>query len=150
MQRRARRAVIGAAALVAFVVAVLIATHWATVRDHVEAWHFQLSTERVGVFEPFFGFKGKLLTDRPGTLVQELADSSGCPVLFDAAYYRQWFRTSPSEPVPPVKRIVGATGHVNCVAEIEAWGWRVLKQRFPRRAYVRILAEHEGRNRRTR
>jgi hypothetical protein len=35
----------GGAALVAFVVAFLVAANWATVRDHVEAWHFQLTRE---------------------------------------------------------------------------------------------------------
>ncbi len=33
------RSSIGAAALVAVLVTVLVATHWTTVRDHVEAWH---------------------------------------------------------------------------------------------------------------
>ena len=40
MKRRARRVVLGAAALVAVLVAVLLAANWGAVRDHVEAWWF--------------------------------------------------------------------------------------------------------------
>ena len=45
MKPRARRVAIGAAVLGAGVVGVLVALNWGTVRDHVEAWHFQLTTE---------------------------------------------------------------------------------------------------------
>ena len=45
MKPRARRVTMGVAVLVAIILAVLVATHWGTVRDHVEAWHFQLTTE---------------------------------------------------------------------------------------------------------
>jgi len=40
MKPRARRVTIGAV-LGAVLVAALVVTHWGTVRDHVEAWHFQ-------------------------------------------------------------------------------------------------------------
>ena len=138
MKPRAWRITLGAAVLVVAIVAVLVVTHWTTVRDHVEAWHFQLTRE-TGVFEPLLGFKGKSFTE-PGRVIQELADYSGCEVVFDARY-RQWFEAPPSEPVRPVKRIDGAKRDANYIAEIEAWGWRVLEQRFPRRAYVVILDE---------
>ena len=41
MKPRAWRVVLGAAALVAVLVAALVVSHWSTARDHVEAWHFQ-------------------------------------------------------------------------------------------------------------
>jgi len=123
------------AALVATLVAVLVVTQWRTVRDHVEAWNFQMTTE-TEVFEPFSGFQEK--SDRkPGSLVQELADYSGRKVLSDIRY-GLYFRLPPLEPVRPVKRVAGATRDVNCIAEIEAWGWRVIEQRFPQRTYVVI------------
>src|SRR5688572_3070678 len=45
MKPRARRVTMGVAALVAALLSVLVVTHWGTVRDHVEAWHFQLTRE---------------------------------------------------------------------------------------------------------
>jgi hypothetical protein len=45
MKPRAHRAVVVTAAIGMALIAVLVATHWATVRDHVEAWHFQLTRQ---------------------------------------------------------------------------------------------------------
>jgi len=56
-----RRITIGAAVLVSCIVALLVVTHWSTVRDHVEAWRFQATT-KTEVFEPFLGLRGKLLS----------------------------------------------------------------------------------------
>jgi len=44
---RARGITIGAATLVALVVAVLVVANWGSVRDHVEAWHFQLTRKTI-------------------------------------------------------------------------------------------------------
>src|SRR5688572_11969517 len=52
MKPRARRITIGAAALVAVLVAVLVVANWGTVRDQVEAWRFQPTTKKETI-EPF-------------------------------------------------------------------------------------------------
>jgi hypothetical protein len=52
MKRHAWRVTIGAAALGAVLLAVLVVANWSTVRDHIEAWRFQLTTEKETI-EPF-------------------------------------------------------------------------------------------------
>src|SRR4030095_4493405 len=91
MKPRARRITIGAAALVAVVVTVLVAANWATVHDHIEAWRFQLMGE-VDLITPnltFRGpytFRGEASGTRTGfnTLCRVLADFSNTPVLMDS------------------------------------------------------------------
>jgi len=70
MKPRARRITIGAAAVAVVLVAVLAVAYWATVRDHVEAWHFQLTR------------KAKTIT--PAELLAEHAlDGAANHVIFD-------------------------------------------------------------------
>jgi len=45
MKPRARRLTSAAACLTAGVIVVFVVLNWSTVRDHVEAWHFQLTRE---------------------------------------------------------------------------------------------------------
>jgi hypothetical protein len=45
MNRRGKRLTLGVMAVGLAVVIVLVIAHWGTVRDHVEAWHFQLTRE---------------------------------------------------------------------------------------------------------
>jgi hypothetical protein len=155
MKRHARRAVIGPAALVALVGTVLVATHWSTVRDHVEAWWF-ISTNETRAIEPrrptplkvtirddgrFFdlqwmvgghwrhvgvGTSSQLDTN---TLLQVLADySERCVVCTsviprtDESLTIRWVDMSPNI----------------AIRTLEENGWRVIDQRFPRRAYVVI------------
>ena len=47
MKPRACRITVGAAALGAGVLAVLVVANWSAVRDHVEAWWFQLMRKTV-------------------------------------------------------------------------------------------------------
>jgi len=56
MKPRARRITVGAAALEAAVLAVLVVINWGTVRDHVEAWHFQL-TRNTKTIQPNAGYQ---------------------------------------------------------------------------------------------
>ena len=144
MKRRARRVVLGAAALVAVLVAVLVLANWGLVRDHVEAWHFQLTRETETI-EP----RARRPT-RTGPIAKEeyffhfAADELHSSVIID-----------PLEVRPDVRHAGGSSrdaryealrqflefsegGIIVC---LEKSGWRVLKQRFPRRAYVVILDE---------
>jgi len=142
---RARRITIGAAALTVVLVAVLVVACWSTVRDHVEAWRFQMTREtwtlHPGV--PRCGSTSNL-TD---ILCFELADASGLQVILE-------FLEETDSPAGlsrlPFIQWKKPRDQPQLVRQLEMHGYRVLKQRFPRRAYVRILAEHEGRNRRTR
>src|SRR5688572_31459205 len=61
MKRRARRAVIGAAALVVVVIVLLVVAHRDTVRDHLEAWHFQLTRE-TKIMDPQSSNQGEMIT----------------------------------------------------------------------------------------
>jgi hypothetical protein len=47
MKPRARRISLVAAALGMGLTAVLVLANWGTVRDHVQAWHFQLTRETI-------------------------------------------------------------------------------------------------------
>ena len=47
MKPRARRITIGAAALAVVLLALLVVANWGAVRDHVEAWHFQLTRKTI-------------------------------------------------------------------------------------------------------
>jgi hypothetical protein len=134
MKPRARRVTIGVASLVAFVVAVLVAANWATVRGHVEAWHFQLTTETETVvpnsawmespaFERFAeGGDDYTIADLAGWL-EVLATKSGRTVVLDTA---------------EKKDLPLQSGFDSALSVLEANGYRVLEQRFPRRAYVII------------
>jgi hypothetical protein len=138
--------VIGAAALVALVVAVLVLANWGTIRDHVEAWHFQLTRDTEELL-PDPAFKGRSAA-LPATIVATwkpsqaplnlyfsrgffrfMADYSGRPVIFASGEHDYQIQlTTPHEKV---------TADV-AKAILEGNGWRVVEQRFPRRAYVVI------------
>jgi sugar (pentulose or hexulose) kinase len=118
MKPRARRVTIAAAVLGAGVVGVLVVLNWGTVRDHVEAWHFQL-TRQTETVEP------ALLVLTGGdphsveTVAGVLAQRSGLPVICSRA--EKW---------API------FGAADILRALEENGFRVLEQRFPRRAYV--------------
>ena len=126
MKPRARRVVLGAAALGAVLVAVLVVTHWPTIRDHADAWHFQL-THRTAIMiaggRCDYGAPNQSKGER---LSFALAAFSGRPVIFDPAqddYDPMW---DDYDPMPD-------TGGL-----IVPLGYRVLEQRFPRTAFVVI------------
>jgi hypothetical protein len=168
MKPRARRVTMGVAALVAIIAAVLVVANWSTVRDHVEAWHFQLTREtetieprllapppreggghEIEINDPEFNARPKAglaqhfdsVVNKHGIqapsvaryLLEKLARCSCLSVIFDptqtddpsvsrgeAMVARSW----PEGPQPALRR----------------HGFRVLEQRFPRRAYVVIRA----------
>jgi hypothetical protein len=150
MNRRGKRLTLGVMVVGLAVVVGLAIAHWGTVRDHVEAWHFQL-TYRNETITP--GFR-KPTEDQPTvgleyytvaleyyeystpTLFRLLAEHSGLPVIHPPQEIKEVY-SSPTElafqsgepTVEEVRRL------------LQANGWCVIEQRFPRRAYVVIWDE---------
>jgi hypothetical protein len=141
MKPRARRVAIAAAVLGAGVIAVLVVAHWGTVRNHVEAWHFQLTTQMERI-EPSLHHKinsddpdplsGVSYADlvkahrteatlRDPLLLWLLADLSGYPVVFATS-------EGQSSSV--------ALSHGEALELLEEHGYRIIEQCFPTRAYV--------------
>jgi hypothetical protein len=123
--KRGKRMAFVAAVIAGEVFAVLVLAHWSVVRDHVEAWTFQL-TRQTKMIQP-------LVTDRHSDiwLLQsqlpylELANCSGWPVIVAPGslpdYQVSWGRDVTTEAL---------------LESLRNDGWRVAEQRFPRRAYV--------------
>jgi hypothetical protein len=145
MKRRAWRVTIGAAVLAVALVAVLAVAYWSTVRDHVEAWHFQLTRETATIEPDPARKRIPVRVEVPGIrssalprLLQDLANYSGYLVIC-APEQNMMLDT----PILLVARIHKDIAEVEiCDADIKAGlksaGYRVLEQRFPRRAYVVI------------
>ena len=132
MKRRARRSVIGVAALVAVLVAVLIGANWSIVRDHVEAWWFAGTRDTQTVFPG--GDEGELTSEE--RVYQQLADRIDCPVIFDPGRPPYW-----GWHIPPGGDRQGrlAIGELT-VKAMRDQGWRILEQHFPHRALVVVQA----------
>jgi len=136
MKRRPRRATIGAVALGTSLVAILAVAYRDTVRDHVEAWHFQLTRE-TETFDPFrveparLNEEGVLVCPSPG--LQILSTHARRSIIFDPTETQDvpLWRVTRELSAEEVVRILGEDGH------------RVLEQRFPRRAYVVIRSGDE-------
>ena len=124
---RAVRATIGAAALAVVLVTVLAIANWVFVRDHVEAWHFQF-TRDTKMIQPLPEGMTRERYRTQEDLLQFAADRLRCPVIVDpreltSFHVGRW--RVPAEGIPET---------------LDGEGWRVLEQRFPRRAYVLIRA----------
>jgi hypothetical protein len=135
MKPRARRGTIAAAVLGAAVVAVLVVVHWDSVRDHVEAWHFQLTkeTEAISAVNGLMGSRGQSpqkaqYAINVKELLGVLAEDSGCPVIVES---KSAFALALPAIMPP-----DAKGSEAALTALRANGWRIVEQRFPRRAYV--------------
>jgi hypothetical protein len=134
--------------------------HWGIVRDHIEAWTFQL-TRRTETIAPDPAMRGVpialgaslpglsgvvgvvggqvevsgYLWYQPSDILQILANQSGRSVNFDT-----------EENLAPESRIILASRIENVTADVamailQANRWRLLEQRFPRREYVLIRDE---------
>jgi hypothetical protein len=166
MNRRGRRLAFTVAATGLAVVIGLCILHWNTVRDHVEAWRFQL-TSKTETIEPNPALKGLVASLQVDDLnlrgcVQVLANHSGFRVIVDRAEYTatdgEWaveihakFSQAGSlmfddgrGRTPPGRETVLTFGVTTnwALQALKVEGYRVLEQRFPRRAYVVIRDEH--------
>ena len=149
MKRRGLRFTLTAGAIGLAVVAGVVAFNWGVVRDHVEAWWFQLhladgdgGTGLEGVLaaliRPYgvhgsFDSAGQILqyehVYNPFSLLLALVRESGCPVIFASA----------QDLDPPNITLASQLQNVTTDtirAVLQANGYRIIEQRFPRRAYV--------------
>jgi len=137
MKPRARRVTLVAVALGGAVLGVLVVANWSTVRDHVEAWHFQLTRETETI-EPIADAYGIRTYEYPTQehLLYIAADQLRCPVIFDPQGAQSFLKEDSAAAVP----IAGTVSGTICEI-LEKRGWRVLEQRIPRKAFVAILDE---------
>jgi hypothetical protein len=156
MKPRARRVTLAAAVLGAGVIAVLVVAHWDMVRDHVEAWYFQLTRETETVEYAAYKSMGleTLIVDamasNPHVTLGCEADAfllllgreSGGPVIVAVEDLSKEVRWSFDETQPKGK-LAGPTLPQLARRILESNGFRVLEQRFPRRAYV-VIRHHPG------
>jgi hypothetical protein len=125
------------ALLGAAVVGVLLVAHWGAARDHVEAWHFQLTRETVmmegceehaTISQAMCAYAAEALEEmscgRP-ILFCLLPECLGSPVIVDPTFSYRAIRG----------RKPWGTSDVLCA--LKENGFR-LEQRFPRKAYVVI------------
>ena len=131
MKRRARRVVIAWAVLGAVLLASLVVANWGMVRDHFEAWHFQLTTY-TKTFEPepvrLPAPEGDLFFGRALIRLQTLSTHAKRDVICDPGGddFGSWM-----SPTASVDEMLGV---------LRENGYRILQQSFPRRAYVVIRA----------
>ena len=145
MKPRARRVTITAAVLGGALVTTLVVANWGTVRDHVEAWHFQATTEtevitppddreRDGLERWYFNLVTSEAKHWPVRFhFTLLAVVSRHPVILDKRVRRATM----------VAGMAPGTGAAPIVSFLRERGWRVLEQRFPRKAYVVIRGVHQ-------
>jgi len=124
MNRRARRVMVLTAAPVAVLVAGLFVAHWSTVRDHVAAWHFQLTRHT----ETIEQVPEDALFPRIDQVPEDELYPSRTPVLviYDPAELGSW--RSPTVCRNPRSGTLWADG------------FKIIGQRFPRKACVLIRA----------
>jgi hypothetical protein len=150
MKPRARRITIGAAVLALVLVAVLAVAYWGTVRDHVEAWRFQLTreVERIEADPALRGLNVDISVDCCGThgqcllykytlstCLSALANYRGLPLILD----RQEELLLAGARKKSSILLSGSPLTADSAHEVVVlFGLRVLEQRFPRSAYVVI------------
>ena len=129
MRPRSRRVVLCVAVPGAALAAGLLALDWRSARDHFEAWRFQLTRDTEST-SPFSTRSARVNDD--GVLVFQ---RPGLEIL--SAYARRSIVFDPGETRDvPVWRVDLPAEEVARVLQEE--GYRVIDQRFPRKAYVII------------
>ena len=151
MKPSARRVTLIAVAAGAALLGVLTVANWPTVRDHVEAWHFQLTTETKKI-EPWPRSQAQPeLSESSTHVLWLLAISARIPIVFDPENVSTalsvigwesepgWYvcENSPFTTHGPIYEETGSTPNLLRILSAKG-GYRVLEQRFPRRAYVVI------------
>jgi len=136
MKPRGPRAVIGTVALMAVVVTLLVIANWVTVRDHLEAWRFQL-TRKTTALEPFTP-----TSSLTSTVWLPFSDTTPVGPGLLAAYsnrfviYDEAARMGQTELLSPDANLTLE----DVLRLLRQRGWRILDQRFPRKAFVFIGA----------
>jgi hypothetical protein len=121
---------------VAVLVAALLVANWRTVRDHVEAWHFQLTRE-TETWEPIYNVEGNVL---PG--IEILSTYSHSAILWDVTegISTSMFTVYEGYSLATVNKVLRG---------LEEDGYRVLEERCPHKAYV-IIRNYEAPSERVR
>src|SRR5262245_4515665 len=155
MKRRGWRVALTVAALGLALVVGLVACNWATVRDHAEAWWFQVTRETTTI-DPCPVPSGDCATLKGQSRGEGRSDfglqsvlsvlaCSGHSVIHDLPPRSLIERGMSWPPPDPSFRFwVGSSWPVQIKSAtpdlakriLRANGWRVLEQRFPSRAYV--------------
>ena len=132
--RRAKRLTLGVMAVGLAVVVALAIAHWDTARDHLKAWHFQLTRDTVTV-DPGPSSENQDPTKVPLVL---LASLSGCPVICEEPgimmSWSGWLKADHE-----LSRAATSTDEM--LRFLRQLRFRVLEQRFPRHVYVVIRDE---------
>ena len=149
MNRRGKRVTLGVMAVGVAVVLCLAIAHWGTVRDHIEAWHFQLTRETVTIERELgdpteevtyctASFSSTHSSSPPAEmewyqycthgLAHLLAKHCSLPVIYQSEENEEVV-SNPTELAPTAEEVRRL---------LQTNGYRVLEQRFPRHAYVVI------------
>jgi hypothetical protein len=150
--KRGKRLAFTVAATALVVVVVLGMVYRGALRDHLEAWHFQL-TRKTEIVEPDpsqkeipnrgtgFHMRG---TGEKSAMHPQAADCSSLPYIRLLAGYsgvRVIFSDDGPKPLfrtVTMRRVPGDVGVEKIKKALEREGWRIIEQRFPRKAYVVI------------
>jgi len=133
VKQRAWRITIGAAVLAVVLVAALVVANWGTVRDHVEAWHFQLTSDTVAL-DPHTPL---CVPESSTPALQILSTYANCSVVLE----RKWQHDVWGDQVVVIDVIYPWESTYTAdmlLRELRRRGCRVLEQRFPIKAYVVI------------
>ena len=159
-----RRVTLALGFLVVTSAAVLLALHWSSVEFHLEAWRFQLAggtvtivpgkVRSVSLTGQAFGMDSTRFELED--VLALLSDQSGYPVIYDPAdgpvdakdsrlpTGKTWWPGAPQggDQWSPPSFTVLCTAEM-ALSMLAKNGWRVIDQRFPRRAYIMIRDQQD-------
>jgi hypothetical protein len=148
MKLRTRRLSIATTGVGAVFVTVLVVANWSSVHDHLEAWYFQFTRE-TKMLEPMAEGVVEYSYQPMEHLLQQAANDFRSSVIFDPKEMPFLERSSFSQqdaviinsnlPLPVPSRPTQLPEQ-DITALLKKAKWRVLKEDFPRRAYILIRA----------
>ena len=142
MNRRGKRLTPGGMAVGLVVVLVVAIANWGTVRDHVEAWYFQLTRE-TRTIEP--NPEEPPLVSGWRNWFEPIANHLDIPIIIEAAVWEETAGVAEDAeveegPMSDAKRALleakTTTAAQTRLQTLRERGFRILEQRFPCRAYV--------------